>query len=118
MAMSLILYTTAMTGPQTPVNIKHYEDPEIIPPGHEPPEESRGPVFLRGAAEERSFHRVYVTRISPLSLLPLMLLGGLAAIALFVFLFGFLLVLIPIAGVVLAAAILAGVLRGALHRLR
>lgn len=116
--MSLILYTTAVTGPQTPVNIKHYEDPEILPPGHEPPEESRGPLFMGGSADERSFRRVYVTRIGPLGLLPFVLLGGLAAIALFVFLFSFFLFLIPIAGIVLAAAVLAGVLRGALHRLR
>ncbi|HET6378385.1 MAG TPA: hypothetical protein VFG05_08800 [Methylocella sp.] len=116
--MSLILYTTAMTGPQTPVNIKHYEDPEIIPPGSEPPKESRGPIILGGSADERSYRRVYLTRISPLGLLPFMLLGCLAAIALFVFLFSFFLFLIPMAGFVLAAAVLAGVLRGALHRLR
>ncbi len=70
-------------------------------------------MFLRGGAiEEHGIRRVYVTKVGPWGLLPLVLLGGVISIALLAFLFGFLLILIPVAGLVLAAALIGSFLRG------
>jgi hypothetical protein len=68
-------------------------------------------LWGRGPFEERSVHRIYVTRVGPFGL-PYALLGGVLAIAFFAFLFGFLLILLPVAGLVLAAAIIGSFLRG------
>ena len=92
-----------------PPDEEHRSEPEIIPPG-------RG-----GGAPESSFwvrdfesgrHRIHVTKIGRFGLLPFFLLGGIFFIALLVFVLGAFLILIPVAGVVLAAAIIAGLLRG------
>jgi hypothetical protein len=61
---------------------------------------------------ERGSHRIYVTKIGPFGLLPFFLLGGIISIALLIFVLGAFLVLIPVAGFVLAAGIIAGLLRG------
>ena len=45
------------------------------------------PVWGRGTVEEHSMHRIYVTKVGSFGLLPLMLPGGVIAIALLVFLF-------------------------------
>ena len=70
------------------------------------------PVWGRGTVEEHSMHRIYVTKVGPFGLLPLMLLGCVIAIALLVFLFGFLLILLPLAGLILAASLIGSFLRG------
>ena len=98
---------TNMTGRRLPPD-KHYSEPEIIPPGREI-EDDFAP---REIFEERSRHRIYVTRIGPLSFLPFALLTGLISIVVLLFLFGFLLILIPVAGIVLAAIIIGNFLRG------
>jgi hypothetical protein len=89
-----------------PPDEQHYSEPEILPPSRE------SEAWGGRSVEERGTHRIYVTRVGPFGLLPFMLLGGIISIALLVFLFGFLLILIPVAGVVLAAAIVASLLRG------
>jgi hypothetical protein len=96
----------------------HYSEPEIIPPDHahaSGPEAGRWPreIFV-----EPGTRRIYVTRIGPLGLLPFALVGSLVIIAALIFLFGFLLVLIPVAGVVLAAAAVASFLSGPRRWLR
>lgn len=96
-----------MTDRRSPPD-KHYSDPEIIPPGHS----DHDPLWPQDSIEQRGRHRIYVTRVSPLGFLPFALLSGLVAIAVLVFLFGFFLILIPVAGLVLAAAIIANLLRG------
>jgi hypothetical protein len=61
---------------------------------------------------ERGSNRVYVTKIGQFGLLPYFLLGGVILLAMLLFVVGAFLILIPVAGVVLAAAIIAGLLRG------
>jgi hypothetical protein len=83
---------------------------EIIPPGRADGSEPDSTFWAREV--ERGSHRVYVTKIGRFGLLPFFLLGGIISIALLIFVLGAFLILIPVAGVVLAAAIIAGLLRG------
>ncbi len=93
-----------------PPNEEHRTEPEIIPPG---PADGRAPESTFWVRDlERGSHRIYVTRIGRFGLLPFFFLGGIILIALLIFVLGAFLILIPVAGVVLAAAIITGLLRG------
>ncbi len=88
----------------------HRCEPEIIPPGRANGREPEGTFWGRGV--ERGSQHIYVTKIGGFGLLPIFLLGGLISLALLFFVVGAFLILIPLAGVVLAAAIVGGLLRG------
>lgn len=85
-------------------------EPEIIPPGGTHISESENKFWVREA--ERGSQRIYVTKMGGFGLLPFFLLGGVISIALLIFVLGAFLILIPVVGFVLAAAIFAGLLRG------
>ncbi|MGQ0443630.1 MAG: hypothetical protein ACT4O2_00515 [Beijerinckiaceae bacterium] len=95
---------------------EHRSEPEIIPPGraygNEPESTFRMRVVAGGS------HRIYVRNIGWFGLLPFLLLGGIVLMMLLIFVLGAFLILIPVAGVVLAAAIMAGLLRGSPRRPR
>jgi hypothetical protein len=93
-----------------PPDEQHDSEPEIIPPGRAYGSEPETTFWRKEVA--RGSHQIYVTKIGPFGLLPFFLLGGIISIALLIFLLGAFLVLIPVAGFVLAAAIIAGLLRG------
>jgi hypothetical protein len=95
-----------------PQDDEHRSEPEIIPPGHTDIREVESRLWGRVSTGEHSFHRIYVSRISPFGLLPFFLLGGLFAAGVLVFALGAFLILLPVAGFVLAAALFAGLLRG------
>ncbi len=99
-----------------PLGWRHLSEPEILPPGEGGGREPDYPVWGRGPFEERGVHRIYVTRVGPLGMLSYALLGGLLTIAFFAFLFGFLLILLPVVGLVLAAAAMGSILRGSRRR--
>ena len=86
------------------------EEPEIIPPGRADGSEPDSTFWVREV--ERGSHRIYVSKVGRFGLLPYFLLGGIILIALLIFVLGAFLILIPVAGIVLAAAIIAGLLRG------
>jgi hypothetical protein len=100
-----------MAGKRLTKDERHYPEPEILPPGQEDAPAPRDEIWGQGT-KEHSVHRIYVTRIGPFGLLPFALLGGVLTIALFAFLFGFLLILLPVAGLILAATIIGSFLRG------
>lgn len=93
-----------------PPDEKHRSEPEIIPPGRAGGGEPESTFWVREF--ERGSHRIHVTRIGRFGLLPFFLLGGIISIALLIFVLSAFLILIPVAGIVLAAAIIAGLLRG------
>ena len=93
-----------------PPDQEHRSEPEIIPPGRADGIEPEGAFWARDV--ERGSHRIYVTKIGRFGLLPFFLLGGSILIALLIFVLGAFLILIPVAGIVIAAAIIAGLLRG------
>src|ERR1700731_1818695 len=99
-----------MIDPRFPPTEEHRCEPEIIPPGRAARRERESTLWVREV--ERSSHRIYVTKIGRFGLLPYFLLGGIILIALLIFVLGAFLILIPVAGVVLAGAIIAGLLRG------
>ena len=86
---------------------RSHAEPEIIPPGQdaEPRRRDRGSVWVNG-------HRVFVARPGPLALiLGLLGLGALAAVGFFIFV-GLVLLWLPILGILVAAGIIAALLRG------
>ena len=89
---------------------EQHNSEQIIPSGRAYGGEPETTFWRREV--ERGSHRIYVTKIGPFGLLPFFLLGGIISIALLIFLLGAFLVLIPVAGFVLAAGIIAGLLRG------
>jgi hypothetical protein len=93
-----------------PQGEEHRSEPEIIPPTRTGGSEPDSTFWAREV--ERGSHRIYVTKIGRFGLLPFFLLGGIISIALLIFALSAFLILIPVAGVVLAVAIIAGLLRG------
>lgn len=94
---------------------KPRSEPEIIPPGS-------GDAWQRGRSRPyihagAGIHRIYVTRLGPFSMFLLVAAIGLAAALLFIVLVGAFLLWIPIIGLVLAIAIISGLLRGYFRRL-
>jgi hypothetical protein len=98
-----------------PEDDEHRSEPEIIPPGHTDIREMEGRLRARVPTDAYSFHRVYVSRIGPFGLLPFFLSACVIGAALLIFMLGAFLILIPLAGFVLAASIFAGLLRGRSH---
>jgi hypothetical protein len=103
--------------PPTPPDTNHYPEPEIIPPGQTDGRAQDNGRWTRVFVDERGTHRIYVTRIGPLGLLPFALLFGFVSVALFVFFIGAFVILIPLLGLVAAAAIIASLLRASSRRL-
>lgn len=87
-------------------------EPEILLPGRTDMRETESELRRRITEGEQSFHRIYVTKTGPLGLLPFFLLAGVTAAAFFIFALGAFLILLPIAGFMLAATLFAGLLRG------
>ena len=92
-----------------PPDEEHRCEPEIILPGRADGREPEGTFW--GREVERGSHHIYVSKIGGFGLLPFFLLGGIVSIALLIFVLGAFLILIPVAGVIIAAAIIAGLLR-------
>ena len=87
-------------------------EPEIIPPGRTDMREAQSELRRRLFEGEQSFHRIYVAKSGPFGLLPFFLLAGVIAAVFLVFVLGAFLILLPLAGFALAAAIVTGLLRG------
>ncbi len=107
-----------MASENLPKDERHYPEPEILPPAQDDGRARRNGVWGQGRIDEHSIHRIFVTRVGPFGLLPFALLGGVLMVALFAFLFGFLLILLPVAGLLAAAALIGSFLRGGPRRLR
>jgi hypothetical protein len=101
-----------MINKRFPQDGEHRSEPEIIPPGHTDIREMESTLRGRVSTGEKSFHRIYVSRIGSFGLLPFFLLTGFFVAAMLVFALGAFLILLPLAGFVVAAALFAGLLRG------
>ena len=90
-------------------------EPEIIPPDHGDGRwrEGRTWLFSGPAGNER----IYVTKLGPFTTFLLVAVLGLAAAVLLIVLLGAFLLWIPIIGLVLAIAIMSGLLRNYFRRL-
>jgi hypothetical protein len=84
-------------------------EPEIIPPG-----EPR--ARWQGAFDGRATHRIYVARLGPFGFAMLALAITFLAAVILILLLGAFLIWIPIAGLVLAIAVVTSLLRGSSGR--
>jgi hypothetical protein len=86
-------------------------EPEIIPPGD--PAFGARPRSPQAwsAAEDAGVHRVYVARVGPFSLFLLALACAAMAGVILMFVVGAFLIVLPLAGILLAAAVLSGMWR-------
>jgi hypothetical protein len=99
-----------MINRRLPPDEEHYSEPEIIPPRRAGGGQPESAFWLREV--ERGSDHIYVTKIGRFGLLPFFLLGGLISIVLLIFVVSAFLILIPLAGVLIGGAIIAGLLRG------
>jgi hypothetical protein len=90
-------------------------EPEIILPGDRDRwQQGRARAWLFNG---QGTHRIYVTKLGPFSTFLLIAAIGLAAALLFIILVGAFLLWIPIVGLVIAIAIISGLLRRYFQRL-
>ncbi len=101
-----------MINKRFPQDGDHRSEPEIIPPGRTDTREMESQFRGRINTDTNGFHRIYVSRVGPFGLLPFFLLTGFFAAAVLVFFLSAFLILLPVAGFILATALFAGLLRG------
>ena len=88
-------------------------EPEIIPPGD--PRARSGDARMWRSAD--GTQRIYVARVSPFGFGMVMLIVAMIAALFFLLVVGAFIILLPLAGLFLAAVILMGLLRGPFRRL-
>jgi hypothetical protein len=86
-------------------------EPEIIPPGQEPADLRHGHPDPWAHFSVHGTHRIYVRRIGPVGVLLLAALIGTLAALVFVMLVGAFFVAIPVAILLVVAAIVGGLMR-------
>jgi hypothetical protein len=84
-------------------------EPEIIPPGESPRRGDRN-------FDQRSTHRVYVARLGPVGFFILALTAALIGALVLLLVLGAFVVLLPVAGLLLAVALVTSMLRGSSRR--
>jgi len=100
----------------TPAGEQPRAEPEIIPP-----ERAGGRAHRAGApmwTATDGVQRIYVARLGPFGFLLLALVVAILTALIVVVLLGAFLIVIPLAGLLLAAAVIAGVMRGRFGRPR
>jgi hypothetical protein len=85
-------------------------EPEIIPPG-KPDPRSRGSSF-----DGRGTQRIYVAQVGPFGFAMVAFVVALVLALVFLLLLGAFVIFIPLAGALLAAAVLLSLFRGAFRR--
>jgi hypothetical protein len=98
----------------TPQGEQPRSEPEIILPGERDRWQERRSWPYGG---QQGSHRIYVTKLGPLSTFLLIAAIGLAAVLLLVILLGAFLLWIPIVGLIISIAIISGLLRRYFQRL-
>ncbi len=91
-------------------------EPEIIPPGQEPPEWARRRPNAWVSFDLDGTRRIYVRRIGPVGILLMALLIGTIAALVFVALVGAFLIWIPVAVLLFVAAIVGSLMRRYMRR--
>lgn len=81
-------------------------EPEIIPPGQPDPRSRRGPAF-----DARGTQRVYVAQVGPFGFAMVALVVAIILALVFLLVLGAFVILIPLAGLLLAVIIAVGLFR-------
>ncbi len=95
---------------------RHPTEPEIIPPGQEPPEWARRQPDGWASFDLHGTRRIYVRRVGPVGILLMALLVGTIAALVFVVLVGAFLIWIPVAVLLFVAAIVGSLMRRYMRR--
>jgi uncharacterized membrane protein len=93
-----------------PAGEKPRAEPEIIPPDRAD-RQSRSRAGIRLFLNEGGVHRIYVAQLGPLGMVVLALIVGVLLAITLVLVLGVFLIWIPLVGLVVAAAIVSGLLR-------
>ena len=91
-------------------------EPEIIPPGQEPADLRNGRTDPWAHYSVHGTHRIYVGRVGPIGVLLIAALIGIIAALVFVMVVGAFFVAIPVAALLLAAAVVGGLMRRYLRK--
>jgi hypothetical protein len=86
-------------------------EPEIIPPGQADPRLRRGSTF-----DGRGTQQIYVAQVGPFGFAMLALVVALVVALVFLLVLGAFVIFIPLAGALLAAAVLLTLFRGVFRR--
>jgi hypothetical protein len=86
-------------------------EPEIIPPGHERAEREHGRPEAWTSFDVHGTRRIYVRRVGPVGILLMAALIGTLAALVFVVAVGAFLIWIPVAVLLVVAAIVGGLMR-------
>lgn len=92
----------------TPKGEARRAEPEIIPPGDPALWARRNGPQNRSGGEQNGVHRVYVAKVGPFGFMLLALVVAAIAAFVLVFVIGAFLIVIPLAGLLLAAAVISG----------
>ena len=93
---------------------KHLAEPEIIPPHYRERRSIWG--AYRFADDVHGTHRIYAFRLGPFGIVFLALVITVIAVAMLLFLLGVVLIWIPVLALLVAAAMISGLLRRAVDR--
>jgi hypothetical protein len=97
--------------PSNPLGDRPRAEPEIIPPGA--PLRSPG---MNGFADSGFAQRIYIAKIGPFGIILLALAIGVVSVGILILLLGAFLIWIPVIGLLVAAAMISGVLRSHFRR--
>jgi hypothetical protein len=97
--------------PSNPLGDRPRVEPEIIPPGARL---RRSPID--GFTDARFTQRIYISKIGPLGIILLALAIGIVSVGILILLLGAFLIWIPVIGLLVAAAMISGVLRSHFRR--
>ena len=92
----------------TPPSEEPRTEPEIIPPGRNDGRSARG---AHAYVDVRGVHRIYVARLGPFRIIFVALVIAIFAAVILFALLGAVLILIPAAALLVAATVIAGLLR-------
>jgi|SRR6266481_7219414 len=95
----------------TPPGEKPRAEPEIIPPGGDDRESESSAVHIRVFVDGGGIRNIHVSRLGPLGILVLALMIGILLAIMLVLVLGAFLIWIPLVVLVVAAAIISGLLR-------
>jgi hypothetical protein len=93
-------------------------EPEIIPPGDDDRQSRSDAPQIRVFLDESGIHRIHIPRLSPLAIFLLVLAIGILFAIVLVLALGVFLIWIPLAGLLVAALVISGLLRAFFRRPR
>jgi hypothetical protein len=93
-------------------------EPEIIPPGGDDRQSEASATHIRVFVDGGGIHHIRVSRLGPLGILVLALMIGILLAIVLILVLGAFLIWIPLVGLVVAAAIISGLLRTHFRRPR